>query len=146
MRVPSLSQVSDPMLERDLENVGISGERGATAVALAYIAEFDARQLYLPAGYSCMHSYCVLKLHLSEDAAYKRIQAARAARQFPVLFEAMADGRLHRDRAAAGGALPAARSADPDPGHRLAECLRVNWFRNQLGLTRPASCYWLRNQ
>src|SRR5205823_4970104 len=30
-----------------------------------------------------------------EDAAYKRIQAARLAREFPVVFELLADGRLH---------------------------------------------------
>jgi len=34
-------------------------------------------------------------LRLSEDAAFKRIQAARAARQFPELFKAITDGRLH---------------------------------------------------
>src|SRR5439155_1261623 len=33
--------------------------------------------------------------HLSEDAAYKRIQAARAARKFPAIFDAVAEGRLH---------------------------------------------------
>ena len=32
---------------------------------------------------------------MSEDAAYKRIQAARAARRFPSIFEDMAEGRLH---------------------------------------------------
>jgi 5-methylcytosine-specific restriction endonuclease McrA len=42
-----------------------------------------------------MHAYCVGALRLSEDAAYKRIQAARAARQFPALFTAVAAGRLH---------------------------------------------------
>jgi len=42
-----------------------------------------------------MYAYCVGELHLSEDAAYKRIQAARAARQFPALFTALAEGRLH---------------------------------------------------
>jgi len=42
-----------------------------------------------------MHAYCVEALHLSDDAAYKRIQAARAARRFPALFDAVADGRLH---------------------------------------------------
>jgi hypothetical protein len=62
---------------------------------LAHIAEVDARKLYVPAGYSSMHAYCVNELHLSEDAAYKRIQAARVARQFPVVFAALAEGRLH---------------------------------------------------
>src|SRR6266487_4378122 len=42
-----------------------------------------------------MFAYCVHELRLSEDAAYKRIQAARVARRFPVLFEALAEGRLH---------------------------------------------------
>jgi len=39
---------------------------------------------------------CVDALHLSEDAAYKRIQAARAARQYPQSFAAVADGRRRR--------------------------------------------------
>jgi hypothetical protein len=42
-----------------------------------------------------MHAYCVGELRLSEDAAYKRIQAARAGRQFPALFVAVSEGRLH---------------------------------------------------
>src|SRR5262249_29946845 len=52
-------------------------------------------RLYLPAGYPSMFAYCVEELHFSEDAAYKRIQAGRAARQFPLLFRALAEGRLH---------------------------------------------------
>jgi 5-methylcytosine-specific restriction endonuclease McrA len=40
-------------------------------------------------------TYCVEELRFSDDAAAKRIQAARAARRFPALFEALADGRLH---------------------------------------------------
>src|SRR5439155_26062502 len=62
---------------------------------LAHIAEVDARRLYAPAGYPSMHAYCVGELRLSEDAASKRIQAARIARQFPALLDALADGRLH---------------------------------------------------
>jgi 5-methylcytosine-specific restriction endonuclease McrA len=62
---------------------------------LAHIAEVDARQLYRGMGCSSMHSYCVGALHLSDDAAYKRIQAARAARRLPALFVAIAEGRLH---------------------------------------------------
>jgi hypothetical protein len=41
-----------------------------------------------------MYAYCVQHLHLSEDAAFKRIRAARTARQFPAIFPAVADGRL----------------------------------------------------
>jgi hypothetical protein len=90
----SLSHLSDHALLRDLAAL-VAQERAAMAGVLAHIAEVDVRRLYAPAGFPSMHAYCVGKLHLSEDAAYKRIQAARAARQFPAIFDAVADGRLH---------------------------------------------------
>src|SRR5204863_3843193 len=55
----------------------------------------DARRLYLRRACSSMHIYCTRELHLSDDAAYKRIQVARLARRLPILFTALADGRLH---------------------------------------------------
>src|SRR5690349_6381061 len=64
-------------------------------MVLSHLAEVDARKLYLPAAYPSMFAYCVERLHLSEDAASKRIQAERAARRFPALFDAVADGKLH---------------------------------------------------
>ena len=94
MRDYSLCHLSDTVLVRDLTTV-IRQERVAIADVLAHIAEVDARKLFAPAGYSSMFVYCVAELHFSEDAASKRIQAARAARQYPVLFTALADGRLH---------------------------------------------------
>src|SRR5262245_51349836 len=72
-----------------------SPRNGATAGVLAHLAEVDARKLYLPKACSSMHMYCIRVLGLSESAAFKRIAAARAARDFPVLFEAIASGRLH---------------------------------------------------
>src|SRR5438094_8149193 len=90
----SLSHLSDDALRRGL-SVTVACERGGTAELLAHIAEFDARKLHLPAAYPSMYAYCVGELHLSEDAAFKRIRAARAARAFPVIFQAIADGRLH---------------------------------------------------
>jgi len=94
MRAYSLSHLSDPELIRSLATL-LAQERTATAAVLAHIAEVDDRRLYVPAGYPSMYAYCVGELHISEDAAYKRIRAARAAREFPVIFEAVADGRLH---------------------------------------------------
>jgi len=70
-------------------------ELGSTADLLADIAEVDARKLYRPAGYSSMFTYCVGHLRRSEVAAYKRIRVARAARRFPAIFDAIAEGRLH---------------------------------------------------
>jgi hypothetical protein len=90
----SLSHVSDRELVRGLASL-VAQDRATTARLLAHIAEFDARRLYLPAAYPSTYAFCVHELRLSEDAAYKRIQAARVARLFPVIFEALGDGRLH---------------------------------------------------
>src|SRR6266487_4760462 len=94
MRAYSLSHLSDPELLRGLASL-LAQDRVTTATLLAHLAEVDARRLYLPAAYPSMYAYCIHELHLSEDAACKRIQAARVARQFPMIFEALADGRLH---------------------------------------------------
>ena len=69
--------------------------RNTTAELLAHIAEVDARRLYVPAGFPSMFLYCVNELRLSEESAFKRIRAARTARQFPAIFDAVAQGRLH---------------------------------------------------
>src|SRR5689334_16652452 len=70
-------------------------ERGESANLLAYIAEIDARGLFVTKGCSSMFAYCLKYYRLSEDAANARIQVARVARKYPFLFEALQDGRLH---------------------------------------------------
>jgi 5-methylcytosine-specific restriction endonuclease McrA len=68
------------------------GERRATAELLALLAEVDSRRLYLSEGCSSLFAYCTQVLHLSEHAAYHRIETARAARYFPVILEMIANG------------------------------------------------------
>jgi len=89
-----LTHVGDALLLRDAPQF-VHEERMATTTLIAYLAEIDLRKLYAGAGYPSMQAYCVEGLHLSEDAASRRIQAARAARRFPALFEDLAKGRLH---------------------------------------------------
>ncbi len=69
-------------------------EREATAALIAHLAELDARRLYLAEGCSSLFTYCTQLLHLSEHAAYGRIEAARAARRFPVILERLAEGSV----------------------------------------------------
>jgi hypothetical protein len=90
----SLSHLTDQALLRDLSAL-VAQDRSTTAELLAHLAEVDARKLYLPAAYPSMFAWCLGELHLSEDSAGKRIRAARAGRQFPVIFTALAEGRLH---------------------------------------------------
>jgi 5-methylcytosine-specific restriction endonuclease McrA len=69
-------------------------ERRATAERLALLAEVDARRLYLGEGCSSLFTYCTQALHLSEHAAYHRIETARAARYFPIVLQLVADGSV----------------------------------------------------
>jgi hypothetical protein len=69
--------------------------RRLTAEILVLIGEVDSRRLYRGEGYASMHLYCIRELHFSESAAFRRITAARLARHFPEIVDAIADGRLH---------------------------------------------------
>ena len=88
------SRLSDQTLLQTLADL-LAQDRGTTVELLACLAEVDSRKLYLPDGYPSMYAYCVEELHLCEQAAYKRILAARTARRFPAIFGAVAQGRLH---------------------------------------------------
>jgi len=94
MQSYSLTHLTDAVLLRDLSAIA-ARDRVMTATLLAHIAEVDARRLYVPAGHPSMHAFCVEHLRYSDDAAFRRIRAARAARQFPKLFTALADGQVN---------------------------------------------------
>jgi hypothetical protein len=69
--------------------------RWATARLLVRLAAVEKRELYAPCGYTSMWEYCLGELQMSEDAASRRLWAARKCREFPALFDALADGRIH---------------------------------------------------
>jgi 5-methylcytosine-specific restriction endonuclease McrA len=71
--------------------------RGACLEAdlLVHLGEVDARELYLGRGYPSLFVYCTEVLHFSESIAYQRIAAARAARAFPRILDAVRSGELH---------------------------------------------------
>jgi hypothetical protein len=94
MPAHALTDLADERLLSNLSAL-VSAERQNTAALLTHLAEVEERKLYRIAAYSTMHEYCVDALHLSDDSAYKRLRAARAARRFPQLLDAIADGRLH---------------------------------------------------
>jgi hypothetical protein len=93
MKSFSLSSVADHLMPKGLAEA-VANECLGTADVLAWIAEFDARRLYLPAAHPTMYDYCLRELRMSEDRASKRIRAARAAREFPAIFAMVADQRL----------------------------------------------------
>jgi hypothetical protein len=69
-------------------------ERQSTAALIAGLMELDLRRLYLGEGCSSLFAYCTKVLHLSEDAAYNRIRAARVAAKWPEVLELIANGAL----------------------------------------------------
>ena len=91
--IDSLRSLSDPQL-LDETRILATQEREATARLIVALAELDARRLYLAQGYSSLFAYCTRCLHYSEHAALNRIEAARAARVFPLIVDRIADGSL----------------------------------------------------
>ena len=89
-----LAHLSDDELLEEVRRLA-GGERQATAQLIASLAELDARRLYLGQGCSSLFTYCTQVLRLSEHAAYGRIEAARAARRFPVVVELLANGSVN---------------------------------------------------
>lgn len=61
---------------------------------LAWLAEADLRKAPVASGYFSTFDYCVRRLKLSEDEAYRRIHAARATVRRPELLSALAGGML----------------------------------------------------
>ena len=93
MTIAIPSHLSDGALIAELTRCA-RDERHATAQLVAHLAELDARRLYLGAGCSSLFAYCRDVLGLSDDAAYNRVEAARACRLFPLTLEQLVDGSL----------------------------------------------------
>lgn len=76
-------------LERFVEE-----ERERMHSFLAWLGEADRRKCLEDLGYTSTFDYCVRRLKLSHDEAYRRIHAARAAVTRPQILAALADGQL----------------------------------------------------
>ena len=92
--ISSIGQLSDRDLLAHVHSA-TARERDATAQLVALLMELDTRRLYLAEGCASLFAYCTQVLHLSEHAAYHRIEAARAARRFPVILERLVDGTVN---------------------------------------------------
>ena len=73
----------------------VHADQTLTARLLLYLGEVDARKLYREQACASMFAYCVEELHMSESEAYLRIQAARLGRQYPLLVQLLAQGKLN---------------------------------------------------
>jgi hypothetical protein len=89
-----LDQLSDDTLLTSLKRLtGTSNE--LTAQLLAHLAEVEARGIHRSMACATLYTYCVYELRMSEDEAQRRCRAARLCRQFPLLFDMLADASIH---------------------------------------------------
>ncbi len=89
----STASLSDDQLLASVKSLA-RVERKATAELIAVLAQVDRRKLYLGEGFPSLFNYCTQVLHLSEHAAYGRIEAARAVHRFPVVLGHLANGAV----------------------------------------------------
>ena len=94
MKDYSLDKIRDTVVLRNTDEL-IARDCLTTAELLAHVAAVDERKLYLMAAFPSMVAWCCSKLRMTRAAAFRRIQAARTARQYPAMFPALAEGRLH---------------------------------------------------
>ncbi len=62
---------------------------------LLHLGEIDARGFYRDLGFSSLFAFCVGELGFSEDAAFRRVDAARLLRRFECLEQPLREGRVH---------------------------------------------------
>jgi hypothetical protein len=93
MTITHASSLTDSQLLTEIPRLA-RGEREATVALIAHLAEFDARRLFEGEGFSSTFKYCLEVLRLSEDAAFNRIEAARAARRYPGVLDMLTAGTL----------------------------------------------------
>jgi 5-methylcytosine-specific restriction endonuclease McrA len=88
-----LEALSDQALLSEVQTAA-QRERADKARLIALLTEVDQRRLYLGEGCASLFAYCTQVLRLSEHAAYGRIEAARAARRFPIILQLLVDGAI----------------------------------------------------
>ena len=91
--VDSVSQLSDRELLAQVK-IAAARERETTARLISLAGSSRRAAAVLGEGCSSLFTYCTQVLHLSEHAAYGRIEAARAARKCPGVLDLLKDGSL----------------------------------------------------
>lgn len=85
--------MSDEELFGELKRL-VAVERESTVDVLRHLAEIDRRRAVENTATPSLYVYCVRELGYAEGAAYRRIRAARCARDFPRVYVLLRRGRL----------------------------------------------------
>src|SRR6188768_2195440 len=90
----SLSHLADAEL---LTSTGrlVGASNKLLSQLLLHLAEVETRGIHRARACASLYTYCIYELRMSEDAAARRVSAARLVKRFPVLYDAIASGELH---------------------------------------------------
>src|SRR6188768_2698072 len=91
---PCLESLNDHTLLSQFGDL-VCQDREGKASLIRHIDAIDRRKLWAKPGHSSLFGFLVVRYHMSESTAAKRIGAARTARRFPVLFGMVARGEIH---------------------------------------------------
>jgi hypothetical protein len=90
----NLRALSNDELLSGLQSL-LGSQRELLACLLRYLGEVEDRRLHLEQAFSSLFEFCTVKLRMSDGEAFRRITAARLARDFPVVFELIESGVIH---------------------------------------------------
>jgi hypothetical protein len=96
-------------------------ERKLGAEIVAHLAEVERRKLHLAMGYGSMFAYATERLKFSEQAAYRRIRAARLSQEHPQVLEYLAKGEVTLSSLNALGNSPCAELLEEARGKSKRE-------------------------
>jgi hypothetical protein len=88
-----LTHLSDRELVEGLD-VAVHNQRQSLAAIIAHLGEVEERRIHLRSAHASMFCYCVSQLGMSEDEACRRIELARLARRFPMLYTELDSGQI----------------------------------------------------
>ena len=88
-----VEHLDDESLIQSLKTIA-ANERELRADFIIYLAEFDRRALYRPAGFSSLFAYLTEKLRFSNATAFRRVTAARLQARMPAVASYLREGRL----------------------------------------------------
>ena len=89
-----LRSIPDRELTSRLEELR-RAERAGCVEILHHLNEVERRGLHLRLGYASLFAYCTERLHYSESAAARRVQAARCLRRFPRVAPLLQSGEIN---------------------------------------------------
>ena len=86
--------LSDKQLIEGIKTL-VSNDCKSLAELLSLLTEMEDRKLYAQLSYTSLFDYMIKALHFSEGATYKRLQAVKTARKYPIVLSLIAAGKIN---------------------------------------------------